>query len=106
MLSKNGSVPALHHVGRSLQPPCSRFGRVRLGFRIAQDQGFHPRTVLPPKFEQHIAANRDSHEWSASYFFMIQNSSDVRSMLLHDGWTCANARVSVPAQIGENDPVV
>ena len=59
----------------------------------------------PPEFEQSISADGDPDQRSAADIGIIHHAGNVAGVFLHGGRTLADARISVPAQIRQNDAV-
>jgi hypothetical protein len=75
----------------------------RLG--IAETQRSHASTLLPPEFEQRVAADRNPNHRRAAYIRIVHYAGNVGRMLRHRGRAFANIRVAVPTEIRHDEAV-
>jgi hypothetical protein len=61
--------------------------------------------LLPPEFEQRVAADRNPNHRGAAYIRIVHYAGNVGRMLRHSGRAFANVRVAVPTEIRHDEAV-
>ena len=82
-----------------MQTRVARFCRIAGRLGVAEDQSRRPFAKAAPEFENCVAADRDSNEWSAIDTGCVHQASHIRGVLLHGRRTVSQRRLSVATQV-------